>query len=116
MDSSTPAAKALMAAVNDERIKAGVWFDDVKYIIQQTSSQLAGQALRPYQLKKEAAKVGGIDLSDENLKIKVDGEGMPLPVQFQSNVLEDLDGLTSIIRKIEPLTPQNVPALNELLK
>ena len=61
---------------------------------------------------------GGISLSDEYLtiNIKVDGAGMPLPARFQDKAMMDLNGLTSIIRRITPLTPENVPALYELVK
>ncbi len=62
--------------------------------------------------------VGGINLSDEHLtiNIKVDGAGMPLPAYFQDKALMNLNGLTSIIRRITPITPENVPALYELVK
>jgi hypothetical protein len=61
--------------------------------------------------------VGGINLSDEHLtiNIKVDGSGMPLPARFQDKTMLNLDGLTSIIRKISPVTPESVPALYELV-
>ena len=62
--------------------------------------------------------LGGINLSDENLtmNIKLDGKGMPLPAQYQDKAMMNLNGLTSIIRSITPLTRENVPALYELLK
>ena len=57
--------------------------------------------------------VGGINLSDEHLtiNIKVDGQGMPLPAQFQDRIMSNFNGLTSIIRRIVPVTQENVPAL-----
>jgi hypothetical protein len=56
---------------------------------------------------------GGIDLNDEHLKIniKVDGAGMPLPAQYQDAAMLNLSGLTSIIIRITPVTPKNVPVL-----
>jgi hypothetical protein len=68
-------------------------------------------------IDKAQSALGGINLSDEHLtmNIKVDGAGMPLPVQYQDAAMMDLNGLTSIIRKISPVTPENVPALYGLL-
>ncbi|MBF0593490.1 MAG: hypothetical protein HQL22_00830 [Candidatus Omnitrophica bacterium] len=62
------------------------------------------------------ANVGGINLGDENLtiNIKVDGNGMPLPLNMQDPAMINLDGLTPIIREIMPVTPANVPVLSEL--
>jgi len=68
------------------------------------------------QAKKE--DLGGINLSDEHqvINIKVDGAGMPLPPRYQDQAMLNLNGLTSIIRRITPITPENVPALYELIK
>jgi len=68
--------------------------------------------------KKDKAQVGGISLSDENLTIdiKVDGVGMPLPASYQDRAMRDFKGLTSIIRRIMPPTPENVPVLYQILK
>ena len=62
--------------------------------------------------------VGGINLSDEHqiINIKVDGAGMPLPPQFQNQAMTNLNGLTSVIRSIAPVTPENVPALYQLVQ
>ena len=67
---------------------------------------------------KKDDQVGGINLSDEHLtmNIKVDGQGMPIASLSQIKAIENLNGLTSIIRKISPVTPQNVPALFDLIK
>jgi len=64
------------------------------------------------------ADLGGINLSDENLtmNIKVDGMGMPLAAQYQDRAMMNLNGLTSIIRSIKPVTTQNVPALLGIIK
>ena len=64
----------------------------------------------------ETDEVGGINLSDEHqtINIKVDGAGMPLPPQYQDKSMLNLNGLTSVIRRISPATPQNVPVLYEM--
>ncbi len=41
---------------------------------------------------------------------------MPLPPRYQDKAMLNLNGLTSIIRRITPITPENVPALYELMK
>jgi hypothetical protein len=44
----------------------------------------------------------------------VDDTGMPLGLQFQEAFMQDIRGLTPVIRGIETLTPQNMPALTML--
>ncbi len=63
-------------------------------------------------------KVGGISLNDEHLTItiKVDGAGMPLPVQFQDPDMVNIQGLSPVIREISPVTATNMPVLAELMK
>jgi len=63
-------------------------------------------------------RVGGINLSDENLilNVKLDGAGMPLPAQYQDPAMMNIKGLTSVILSIAPVNPKNVPAFFELLK
>ena len=52
----------------------------------------------------EGDDVGGINLSDEHLtlNVKVDGQGMPIADPYQIKAMQNLNGLTSIIRKISP--------------
>jgi rhodanese-related sulfurtransferase len=59
---------------------------------------------------------GGIDLDDTNLKIdvKVNGQGVPLPVRYQDPAMIDIPGLVPSIRSIVPMTPLNIPVLFEL--
>lgn len=81
-------------------------------IKQQTASpaeSAKGQAADP---------VGGINLDDENLtiNIKVDGAGMPLPLQFQDPAMINIQGLTPVIREIAPVNAVNIPVLSELLQ
>jgi len=57
---------------------------------------------------------GGIDLRDEYLRIKVDGGGMPLPLQLQDPAMINIQGLEPVIRNIAPMTPINMPILSEL--
>ena len=63
-------------------------------------------------------EVGGINLNDKHLtiNIKVDGDGMPLPVQFQDAAMVNIQGLSPVIRGITSLDVSNVPALAELMK
>jgi hypothetical protein len=69
-------------------------------------------------IASKSKSYGGINLSDEHqtITVKVDGAGMPLAAQYQDASMMHLNGLTSIIRRITPITPENVPALYQLLK
>lgn len=60
--------------------------------------------------------VGGISLDEKYLKIdiKVDGEGMPLPAYMQDPAMVNIQGLTPMIFRIEPVNVGNVPLLAEL--
>ena len=62
---------------------------------------------------KAMASYGGIDLDDSNLKIdvKVDGSGVPLPIQFQDAAMVNIQGLVPAIRSIVPMTRLNIPVL-----
>jgi hypothetical protein len=40
---------------------------------------------------------------------------MPLPAAFQDKAMRHLEGLTSIILRIKPVTPQDLPALYTVL-
>ena len=62
--------------------------------------------------------LGGINLSDKHLtiNIKVDGQGMPLPAQFQDAAMRNIQGLSPVIREIAPVTAANMPVLTELLQ
>ena len=81
-----------------------------------TQTRDAAQVNQPD--KHDKSNVGGINLSDEHLtmNIRLDGKGVPLPVQFQDRSMMNLNGLTSVIRDIAPISPQNAPELFELLK
>jgi len=61
---------------------------------------------------------GGITLDDANLTItiKVDGEGMPLPLESQDAAMINIRGLTPVIRTIEPVSALNMPVLADFLK
>ncbi|MBF0569332.1 MAG: hypothetical protein HQL18_00955 [Candidatus Omnitrophica bacterium] len=82
---------------------------DYKLLDHSQETLAAGQA--------RGKPVGGINMSDENLTmgIKMDGQGMPLPAQFQSPAVVNIPGLSPIIREIAPISPATVPALTELL-
>jgi hypothetical protein len=58
--------------------------------------------------------LGGIDLNGDRLNIKVDGQGMPLPLQFQDKGLIEIEGLSPVIRQIIPAAATVIPLLNEL--
>lgn len=60
--------------------------------------------------------VGGISLDEKYLKIdiRVDGAGMPLPANMQDPAMVNIQGLTPIIFRIEPVNVGNVPVLVEL--
>ena len=60
--------------------------------------------------------LGGIDLDSSNLKInvRVDGVGLPLPVQFQDPAMINIRGLEPVIRSITPMTPLSFPLISEL--
>ncbi|MEI8012804.1 MAG: PLP-dependent transferase, partial [Candidatus Omnitrophota bacterium] len=60
--------------------------------------------------------LGGIDLDGSKLKIniRVDGAGIPLPVQFQDPAMINMHGLEPVIRSIMPMVPLNMPVLSEL--
>jgi len=83
----------------------------------QEREEIAGKIGTQVNERTPHTPLGGINLSDEHLtiNIKVDGAGMPLPVQYQNAAMMNLNGLTSVIRKISPLSVQNVPALYELV-
>ncbi|MBF0594121.1 MAG: PLP-dependent transferase [Candidatus Omnitrophica bacterium] len=72
--------------------------------------------LPPTNTDSAQTPLGGIDLDSSNLKIniKVDGAGVPLPVQFQDPAMIDIRGLEPVIRSIMPMTPLNMPVLSEL--
>jgi hypothetical protein len=67
---------------------------------------------------KEELTPGGISMSDKNLtiNIKVDGDGMPLAVQFQDPAIVNIQGLLPVIRDIAPISQTNMPVLSELMK
>ncbi len=66
---------------------------------------------------QDRSKVGGIDLDDKNLtiNIRVDGQGMPLPLQFQDPAMVHIQGLSPVIRDIAPVSAVNMPVLAELM-
>lgn len=72
--------------------------------------------LPPTNTDPAQTPLGGIDLDSSNLKIdiKVDGAGLPLPVQFQDPAMINIRGLEPVIRSIMPMTPLNMPVLSEL--
>ncbi len=57
---------------------------------------------------------GGIDLDDTLLNIKLDGQGVPLPVQFQDPAMVNIRGLEPVIRSIVPMTPLNMPIMSQI--
>ncbi|MBF0330539.1 MAG: hypothetical protein HQL17_01275 [Candidatus Omnitrophica bacterium] len=67
---------------------------------------------------EEPATPGGISMSNAHLtiNIKVDGDGMPLPVQFQDQAMVNIQGLLPVIRSIAPMSASNMPALSELIR
>lgn len=123
---SSDDAKALLATVSAAFDKAKTDENNgIRNAFQQLDQQLAKMTLDAQKSRLEQDlkdkgidNVGGINLSDENLtlNIKVADNGMPLPAQFQSKAFMNLNGLTSIIRKISPVTPENVPAMYELVQ
>ncbi|MBF0594757.1 MAG: hypothetical protein HQL22_07300 [Candidatus Omnitrophica bacterium] len=64
------------------------------------------------------SSVGGIDLNEDHLTllIKVDGNGLPLPAARQDPAMMNIEGLSPMIRAMEPLSAANVPVLSELMK
>jgi hypothetical protein len=49
------------------------------------------------------------------MNIKVDGAGMPLPVQFQDAAMKNIQGLSPRIHEISAMTPANMPVVAEML-
>ncbi|NLE64739.1 MAG: hypothetical protein GX606_02345 [Elusimicrobia bacterium] len=62
--------------------------------------------------------VGGIRFREEDLmiRIRVDGEGLPLPVRFQDPALLDIQGLVPVIRSVRPLGPDLMPEIFHALQ
>lgn len=83
-----------------------------------TSQAVATQERAAKALDAADSPVGGISLSDENLKlnIEVDGKGMPLPLQFQNPEMNNIHGLTPVIRSVTPVGASNMPVILELLR
>ena len=50
------------------------------------------------------------------IRIRVDGEGLPLPVRFQDPALLDIQGLVPVIRSVRPLGPDLMPEIFHALQ
>jgi len=90
------------------------WIDELE---QEIVDNDAAQAMQNDADPAESIDpVGGISLNENNLtiNIKVDGEGMPLPVQFQDPAMINIQGLSPVIRSIAPVSAANLPVLSEL--
>ena len=80
--------------------------------------RLSARAQAGIRANADQDNVGGITMSDKYLRIniKVDGAGMPLPASMQDPAMVNIEGLSPIIREIGPVTPQNLPVLNDLMR
>ncbi len=85
---------------------------------QAVRDRLSTRAQAGIRANADQDDVGGITMSDKYLKIniKVDGAGMPLPASMQDPAMVNIEGLSPIIREIGPVTPQNLPVLNDLMR
>ncbi|MBF0331323.1 MAG: hypothetical protein HQL17_05240, partial [Candidatus Omnitrophica bacterium] len=94
--------------------------EQVRGLIKSSLLVAHGELVRQLDLVTDKASVtdlGGIDLNGDRLgiKVKVDGDGMPLSVQFQDPGLMNIQGLTPIIREIIPNAAAVIPLLGELV-
>ncbi|MBF0570068.1 MAG: hypothetical protein HQL18_04770, partial [Candidatus Omnitrophica bacterium] len=114
----------IMAMQGAELDKLNTRYEDMALALKkdekpsQEMIDLHTQILALRQALEDVKNVGGINLGDENLtiNIKVDGNGMPLPLNMQDPAMINLEGLTPIIREMTPVTPANVPVLSELMQ
>lgn len=62
--------------------------------------------------------VGGIDLNSDRLaiNIRMDTDGLPLPVASQDPLLRAIEGLTPVIRSIQPVSRANAPVVLDLIQ
>jgi hypothetical protein len=89
-----------------------------KYLKDKIAEAVAASVRGENKVPQTDEEYGGINLSEEHLtiNIKVDGEGMPLPAQFQDAAMINIQGLTPVIRGIAPINATNMPVLAELMK